>query len=236
MRLAGMQPYFFPYLGYFDLIYNVDKWIFFDTPQYIKNGWVNRNRILHPHQGWQYIIVPIQKQPLDTPINQVLIHEGSNWKQLILRQLFHYHKPAPYYRQTLELIEDCFQIEEPYLSRLNLHILRRVCRFLEIPFNCCVFSEADIKIGLVEKSGDWALRICQAFGATTLINPPGGRDLYDPVEFRANGIELVIREFPSMNYSTGPYTFEPNLSIIDVLMWNAPEQIRAYLDQVKLPG
>lgn len=236
MRLAGMQPYFFPYLGYFDLIHNVDQWIFFDTPQYIKNGWVNRNRVLHPQQGWQYIIVPIQKQPLDTPINKVMISNDRDWRGLIARQLFHYHRAAPFYQQTLDLVNECISKDEQSLSKLNFYILQRVCDVLRIPFKCCVFSEANIELGPIEKAGDWALRICQAFGATTLINPPGGRDLYDPQEFRANGIELIIREFPTFVYPVGPYTFEPNLSIIDVLMWNSPEQIRDYLDRVKVPG
>jgi hypothetical protein len=235
MRLAGMQPYFFPYLGYFDLINNVDQWIFFDTPQYIKNGWVNRNRIFNPHQGWQYIIVPVQNQALNTPIFQVVVSTDRDWKGLIVRQLYHYHKSAPYYKETLAMVEDCLNIDKPYLSKLNLHILKRVCDILKIPFPCCIFSEANVDIGPVKKPGDWALQICKAFGATTLVNPPGGRNLYNPKEFQEYGIKLIIREFPNMFYPTGPYQFEPALSIIDVLMWNSPKQVKDYLDRIKLP-
>lgn len=234
MKLAGMQPYFFPYLGYFDLIYNADKWIIFDTPQYIKNGWVNRNRILHPSRGWQYLIVPLEKHSLSTPINEVRIFENKDWKGAIIRQLFHYHKTAPFYKETVSFVEDCLTHNENLLSKLNIYILEKVCSLLEIPFHYSIFSEMNLDLGPIEKSGDWALRICQALGATTLVNPPGGRHLYDPDEFRGYGINLIIREFPNMLYSTAAYTFEPALSIIDVLMWNSPEQIKHYLQQVKI--
>lgn len=229
MILAGMQPYFFPYLGYFDLIYNADRWIVFDTPQYIKNGWVNRNRILHPSKGWQYVIVPLQKRALDTPINQIYICETQDWKSAILRQLFHYHKTAPRFKETISFVEDCLSGNDTLLYKLNIHILEKVCSLLEIPFNYSVFSEMNLELGPINKSGDWALRICQAVGATTLINPPGGRHLYDDQEFQGHGINLIIREFPNMVYSTQPYTFESALSIIDVMMWNTPFQIKDYL-------
>ena len=89
MVLGIMQPYFFPYLGYFDLINRCDKWIVFDTPQYIRHGWINRNRILHPQQGWQYIIVPVKKHKRDTPINQIEIVPPALWSPRILGQLMH---------------------------------------------------------------------------------------------------------------------------------------------------
>ena len=91
-----MQPYFFPYLGYFHLINSVDEWIIFDTPQYIRHGWVNRNRILHPKSGWLYITVPLVKHPQNTPINEIKIANQKDWKRLILAQLNHYKK-IPFY-------------------------------------------------------------------------------------------------------------------------------------------
>jgi hypothetical protein len=232
--LAGMQPYFFPYLGYFDLIYNVDTWIVFDTPQYIKEGWVHRNRILHPKEGWRYIIVPIQKHAMDTPINKIAICSDQPWKEKVMRQLSEYKKKAPFYKPTVSLVEDCLAIEEPLLSRLNIFILEKVCDFLDIPFRGSVFSEMNLELGAVTKSGDWALRICQAMGADVLVNPPGGRHLYDAAEFQRNGVRLIIREFENMVYSCEPLKFEPALSIIDVLMWNSPKTIRDYLESKRI--
>jgi len=90
MKLGIMQPYFFPYLGHFDLIYKTDRWIVFDTPQYIRQGWVNRNRILGPNSGWQYITVPTRKHHRDNPIRDILVKEGKDWRERVCRQLEHY--------------------------------------------------------------------------------------------------------------------------------------------------
>ncbi|MBN2466493.1 WbqC family protein, partial [candidate division WOR-3 bacterium] len=87
-----MQPYFFPYLGYFDLIYRTDRWVVFDTAQYIRHGWVNRNRILHPSSGWQYITAPLRQHHRDTPISGVLVKEGRDWRDRVCGQLVHYKK------------------------------------------------------------------------------------------------------------------------------------------------
>ena len=102
MRLGIMQPYFLPYLGYFDLIRNTDRWIVFDTPQHIRHGWVSRNRILHPTAGWQYILVPLQGHSHKTAIRDILINDASPWRQRILGQLEHYRRRAPHFERTFE--------------------------------------------------------------------------------------------------------------------------------------
>ena len=237
-----MQPYFFPYLGYFDLIYNSDVWIVFDTPQYVKEGWMNRNRILHPAEGWRYVTAPVAKAPRSTPINQIRINGRTDWRERILRSLGDYRKHAPFFNLVLPLVEECLYRDTDFLSDINLFALHRTCEFLDIPFEHCVFSDFsgcqwakdDVDQQTIRKTSDWALQITKALGADVLINPPGGRGLYDPQEFREHGIELMIREFPTFTYSTGPYVFEPNLSIIDVLMWNSVEEVRAYLERVRI--
>ena len=105
MKLGIMQPKFFPWLGYFDLVNMVDEWIVFDTPQYERHRWMNRNRVLHPNTGWQYITVPLRKHPRDIPTNQVEIAMETDWRGLILRQLQHYKKKAPYYKQVVGFLE-----------------------------------------------------------------------------------------------------------------------------------
>jgi hypothetical protein len=96
MRIAIMQPYFFPYLGYYSLIKESDKFILFDTVQYIRHGWITRNRVLKPIEGWQYIFVPLEKHGITTIINQVRIKNSENWKDKIIRQLEHYKKKHPF--------------------------------------------------------------------------------------------------------------------------------------------
>jgi hypothetical protein len=96
MKIGIMQPYFFPYPGYFSLIAQCDKWVVFDIPQYIRHGWVNRNRILHPKDGWQYIVVPVKKHSRNTAICDIHISGNTNWSERILHQTGHYKKHAPF--------------------------------------------------------------------------------------------------------------------------------------------
>lgn len=231
MKLVIMQPYFFPYAGYFDLIHRVDKWVVFDTPQYIRHGWVNRNRILHPQSSWQYIVVPLKRHSRDTPINQIQTASHQDWQGKIIGQLGHYKKKAPFYGETIDLVERALSSKETSLSRLNVSILQTVCQTLEITFNYCYSSEMSLDLGPVDKPGDWALQIAAALKATEYINPPGGAHLFDSQQFEKYDIKLTIQSFTNMVYDTGPYGFEPDLSIIDVLMWNSPGSVKAHLDR-----
>ena len=196
MKLGIMQPYFFPYLGYFDLINYTDTWIIFDTVQYIRHGWINRNRILHPKEGWQYIVVPLKKHSLDTGIKEVRISNHQDWAGRVLGQLQHYKKRAPYYRKTIALVEECTLQSDESLSRLNTMILEKVCRYLGINFEYRYFSEMDLEIEPVQEAGDWALRISEALGAEEYINPPGGVEIFDEEKFRDSNIKLTIQRFP----------------------------------------
>jgi hypothetical protein len=231
MTLGIMQPYFFPYLGYFDLINCSDRWVVFDTAQYIRHGWVNRNRILHPREGWQYIIVPLKKYSRDTMIKDVEISDDPGWRSRILGQIQHYRKRAPYFKEVNMLVEDCLESEEGLLSRLNVAIMERVSQYLGIPFEYDYFSEMDLELGPVEGPGDWALRISEAMGAKEYVNPPGGIEIFDPARFEKLGIRLTIRNLPSIEYVCRGYEFIPGLSIIEVLMWNQPDKVREYLNE-----
>ena len=231
MKVGIMQPYFFPYLGYFDLINRTDRWIVFDTAQYIRHGWVNRNRIQHPQQGWQYIIVPLKKHEREAAIKDIEVAATGEWRQRIIGQLMHYKKRAPFFRETISLVEDCLAGEEQYLSRLNTNILGKVCRHIDIKWNHNVFSEMKLDIKPVYTPGEWALRISEALGAKEYLNPPGGADLFDAGAFAQAGVKLVIQDPFNFPYESPGYIFEPNLSVIDALMWNSPQAIKHYLDQ-----
>jgi hypothetical protein len=229
MTLGIMQPYFFPYLGYFELISRSDHWIVFDTAQYIRHGWVNRNRILHPTTGWQYIIAPLKQHARETAINQVETQSYDQWQSRILGQLQHYKKKAPGFALASGLVEDCLSYGETNLSRLNVITLRKTCELLDIPFKCQIFSEMNLEHGPVDGPGDWALRISEALHATEYINPPGGLELFDQNAFVRSGVKLIIQDPFEFTYQCRGYQFEPGLSVIDVLMWNQPEDIKAYL-------
>ena len=230
--LSVMQPYFFPYLGYFALIKHTDFFVAFDPVQYISKGWMNRNRMLKPIEGWQYITAPIQKQHQDTLIKDVLVVPGDEWKVKIIRQLEHYKKRSPYYASVIALLDDCFANSELSLSRLNLYYLDKVCDYLAIPFQHAVFSDMNLTLGPVEAADEWALRTTQALGATTYVNQPGGRSFFEPAKYAEAGIDLKFLEFNLMPYEQRRPIFEDGLSILDVLMFNSPEQVRTMLDYV----
>jgi hypothetical protein len=231
MKLGLMQPYFFPYLGYFDLINRTDKWIVFDTAQYIQRGWMNRNRILHPQKSWQYIVVPLRKHALDTPIDRIETLPPAEWRPRILGQLMHYKRHAPFFRTTLELVEECLATEEVSLARLNVRVLGCVCARLEIPWNHDCLSQLQLPLDQVSEPGDWALEIATKLRASEYLNPPGGAGLYDSERFAARGIKLTIQPPFEFNYPTPGFQFEPGLSVIDALMWNSPAAIKAHLDR-----
>ena len=228
MRLSIMQPYFFPYLGYFSLIANSDCWIVYDTAQDIKHGWVDRNRILHPTSGWQYISVPRKKHPLDTQIRDVRI-AGDEWKSRIRGQIDHYRKKAPYFHVVNGLLSDCFSFETESLSELNSFCLKSVCDLLEITFEPLFASSIAVTNNQGSDACEKVLAFCQWAEATQYVNPPGGAVLYDAARFDKVGVKLVIQDYTPLEYQCPGYEFERGLSILDVLMWNSPDIVKDHL-------
>jgi hypothetical protein len=210
-----MQPYFFPYIGYFSLIKCVEKFIFFDTAQYIRHGWVNRNRILHPNEGWQYICVSIKKTSRSTTIRDIIISKDFDWKDKIIRQLRVYEKKAPYYQMIFETDS---------LALMNIHIIKEICKYLGMEINYEIFSEMNLVIDNVNSPDEWALEIAKKLGYDTYINAPGGREFFDRKKYEQENINLSFIKNNLVHYYQGRKLFEPGLSIIDVLMFNSIEK------------
>jgi hypothetical protein len=233
MKLAINQPYFFPYLGYFDLINMVDMFIVHDVPQYMRHHWVNRNRVLHPASGWWYVVVALKKHHFTTPLDQIEISQTEDWQKRLFRQLEHYHVDAPYYTDVIKLLKDCFANPEGHLVRFNTRLVRAICEQLDIKTPIHVFSEMDLPIPAVQTITDLAIETSRAVGAIEYINRPGGADLFDEPKFVDNRLKLTIQSFRNMTYPCGRYAFEPGLSILDVMMWNSREDIKEYLDNFR---
>jgi len=238
MKIAIMQPYFFPYLGYFDLMHNVDLFIVYDTVQYIQQGWINRNRILHPNKtGWQYISIPLDKSSFrnsyQTPILDVKATSTKPWKEHILGQLVHYEKNAPYAAQVIDFVKACLAADEPFISRLNVRILDQCARLLNLNFQYHYCSELAVDLDSTRSPEERVLDICEFLGAKEYVNLPGGAGLYNSEAFASHNIQLTFHQLPTFTYSTKPYQFEPHLSIIDLLMWNESQEIKAYLNTYK---
>jgi hypothetical protein len=235
MKIAIMQPYFFPYLGYFSLIKHTDQFVLFDTVQHIRHGWIDRNRILKPDEGWQYIKVPIRKHSRDTDIRSIRINNDKDWKIRILGQLQHYKKKAPHYDQVKDLIEEIFSRECDSIVQLNLISLKIICNYLNINPVFQIFSGMDLDIETPNASDEWALNICKAIpDVREYWNPLGGRNLFDKSKYQSKFIELRFLEFNIEPYNQRRKVFESGLSMIDVLMFNDSDAVSVMLDNFVL--
>jgi hypothetical protein len=234
MTLGIMQPYFMPYLGYFALIKHVDQFILFDTPQFIRHGWIERNKVLKPNGEPLYIKVPLQKHSRDTSINEVVIKNEENWKRKIMAQLVPYKKKAPHYSEVTALLNDIFDIETNSIVTLNFIALQKICTYLDIQTPIKIWSEMDVEIESVNAPDEWALNICKAMGADSYYNPPGGKEFFDANKYIAAGVDLNFLEIKQTPYKQLNNEFVPYLSIIDVLMFNDKESVTQMLEQIKI--
>ncbi len=231
-----MQPYFFPYLGYISLIKATEEFILFDPVQFIRHGWIERNRVLKPEKEWQYISVPLQKYSQATLIKDIQINNNEDWKGKLLRQLEHYKKRSPFYKPTIEVISNGLSIKTDSIVELNQSVLKSICEYLNITFNCKIFSQMNLEIAPVNAPDEWALNICSALGYKEYWNPPGGVEFFDRSKYEKAGVKLVFQKPLLEQYSQrrGPENFENGLSIIDVMMFNSPEEINTMLDKYEL--
>ena len=235
MKIAIMQPYFFPYIGYFSLIKNTDRFILFDTVQFIYHGWIARNRILKPENGWQYINVPLQKHSREIKIKDVAIKDDLQWRERIIAQLQHYKKSAPYFSTVMSLLNDVLFQEYPGIVSVNQATLKAVCDYLEIKTSIETFSRMDLKVDDAAEPDEWALNICKAMdGVTEYWNPPGGIQLFDRSKYESDKIKLVFQKVQLSEYDQGRLAHEAGLSIIDVMMFNGVSEINKMLDDYEL--
>ena len=235
MKVGIMQPYFFPYLGYFSLIKNTDKFILLDKVQFIRHGWIERNRILKPGNGWQYISVPLEKHSLKTNIVDIKIKNTIDWRAKIERQLEHYKKIAPNYQQVKKIFRDCVSIDTSSITELNQHALCGISNYLGIQTPIKIFSEMNLSIEQATKPDEWALNICKALGdVDEYWNPEGGVEFFDSMKYLNNNIRIKFLHMDLQPYSQGSINFEPGLSIIDVLMFCSIKETNLLLDNFKL--
>lgn len=235
MKLGIMQPYFLPYLGYFSLLKQTDKFILFDTVQFIRHGWIERNRILKPEAGWQYIKVPLKKHVRDTIIKNIVINNDQDWRGLISRQLVHYKKRSPFYHETINVLNRALNIETDSIVKLNENILKEVCGYIGIDVNMHIFSEMNLVVEEAKAPDEWALNICKALGnADEYWNPQGGLEFFDRNKYQNGGIDIKFQKINLKRYSQKRKVFEPSLSIVDVMMFNEPEEINTMLDDYEL--
>ena len=224
MKLAIMQPYWFPYLGYFQLIRCADVFVIYDNIKYTKRGWINRNRILE-NGAAGLISLPLQKAPDSADICERRIAEQFDRRHLV-RRMTNAYRRAPQFPTAMELLESLVQYPDDNLFAFLRTSIVGICNYLGIGTKIVTSSSIAADHSLAGQ--DRVLDLCRALGATTYVNPVGGIDLYDAETFANRGVELRFLRSPEVAYPQFSAPFVPMLSIIDVMMFNSVEQIATW--------
>ena len=227
-----MQPYFFPYIGYFQLINAVDKFVIYDNIEYTKKGWINRNRILK--EGVDLMIsLPLKKDSDFLFVNQrYLADDWSKSKLKLINSIKESYRKAPHFEVTFSLVQEIFNDSNSNLFEFILHSVRQTCKFIGIETEIIVSSTLDYNNEL--KSEEKVIAICKSIEATQYINSIGGVELYNKNNFSDQGIELNFIKSKPIIYNQFKNEFVPWLSIIDVMMFNSKEVVSGFLNQKEL--
>jgi len=226
-----MQPYIFPYIGYFQLINAVDKFVIYDDVNFINKGWINRNRTLNNGKESLFSI-PLKEASQNKLINEIEVNWDSVWKSKFLKTLEQCYKKAPFYQEALSIIERTLQVDNKPISKVIEQNLRLICEYLNIKTE--LVSSSAMYQNTHLKAQERVLDICLQENATQYINPIGGLELYDTDFFNVKDIKLNFIKSKPIEYSQFKNEFVPWLSMIDVLMFNSKEKIIEFLDNYEL--
>jgi len=233
MRIAVMQPYLFPYLGYFQLIHSVDTFILLDDVAYVNRGWINRNRILvsgNPHT----FTLPLSGASQNRRICDLTVAATYHrWRGKFLTTLRYAYSRAPFSELGIQSVEKALATESLPLVPL----LANTIHFLMMLFNTNrkVLLSSEVPHSNELTGQDRILGICRALDAETYVNLPGGKELYSRKTFAASGVELCFLSSSLVQYPQwGGNTFEPNLSIIDHMMFCSPSDLSEQMGQYTL--
>lgn len=232
MKIAIMQPYIFPYVGYFQLVNAVDKFVFYDDVNFIKRGWINRNQLLVNNEA-NLFSIPLQKVSQNKLINETHLAYDSKWLNQFYATLIFNYKKAPFFEPTFKLVKSIFETPHNTIAELCIDSIIKTSNHLGLN---TVFEISSEKYHLTKgmEKAERLINICQTNKANTYINPAGGKDLYQKDTFKKQGVDLFFIK----NYIAPYQQFEPNfvggLSIIDVMMFNNKKQMQTMLTAYEL--
>jgi hypothetical protein len=229
MKVAIMQPYFLPYIGYFQLINAVDIFVIYDNIQYSKKGWINRNRILVNGKA-EYLSLPLKKDSDYLQIkDRYLADSWYNERSKMLNKVQEAYRKAPFFEPTFTVLQQILSCESINLFEFLFYSIHCINNYLAINTHLVISSTLPIDHSL--RSQYKVMALCKELGATKYINPIGGKALYDANEFSDNKIELAFLKSKDIVYQQEKEHFIPDLTILDVMMFNSPDTIREYLNQ-----
>jgi hypothetical protein len=231
MILAVMQPYFLPYIGYFQLIKTVDRFVIYDDVNFINKGWINRNNLLNGSSA-QLFTIPLKGASQNRLIREIEIADDNAWTKKLLRTIEQTYKKAPLFDQVYPLLNELINAPERHIGGLAVSSLKSVSAYLGIT---TPFVDSSVIYGNEElKAQERILDICRKENADHYINPIGGMEIYSRELFETAGVKLNFIKAKPIHYRQFKNEFVPHLSIVDVLMFNSPEEVNELLDQYEL--
>ncbi len=231
-KTAIMQPYFLPYIGYWQLIKAADVFVVYDNIEFTKKGWFNRNRILEGDHD-RLFTIPIKKDSDFLPVVERRLSDDSEAEiARTLRIIQTNYRKAPQFEAAYPLIEACFTFGNKNLFNYIFNSIQLITKYLEISTQLVISSHIDTDHAL--KGQEKVLTLCKAEHTSTYINAIGGMELYDKEIFQASGIELKFIKSKDIQYQQFANPFVPWLSIIDVMMFNDQATIKQMLDEYEL--
>ena len=233
MKIGIMQPYFFPYIGYWQLLNVVDKYVIYDDVNYINRGWINRNRILLNSKD-KMITLSLKEVSQNKLIKEIELLNNEKEREKLLKTISQSYKKAPFYDEVYPLIEEILNFKEINLEKFLENSIKKIIEYLEIDTTILISSE--IEKDNMLKGKNKILDICKNLGASEYYNAIGGQELYSYEEFNKEGIKLKFLKSGNIEYKQFKNEFIPNLSIIDVMMFNSKEKIKEFLNNYTLIG
>lgn len=229
MTISGNQPYFLPYIGYWQLIHNADVFLVGDDYNFIRRGWVTRNRLLN--NGADELFNIQMNNASDSKLIQDLEILKNDHTKLLRKIEYLYHK-APFYSQGYVLLKEILSFPKINLADFLINSITIVCRYLEI--NTPIIRTSTLEGNSLLKKEYRIYDQCEKFQAEIYVNAIGGKDLYNPEEFKKRGITLKFLKTKPIEYKQFNHPFVPNLSILDVIMFNSREEVIKMLDSYEL--
>lgn len=244
MKLGIMQSYFFPYIGYFQLIDAVDTFIIYEHVTFRKKSWITKNRILDKGRNIAINIqVPVSKKSSFKTIHEIEINTSTDWKKPILKLIYFNYKKAPFFNEVYPLIEHCILNKNTKLHSYNSFIIKEICSYLDIKTiikednDDLLTVEESLKkraLNIEEVKSERIISICNKYNANTYINPIGGTELYSKEYFNQKELTLTFVKTEDFKYNQFNLPHTPYLSIIDVLMHQGKKGTQKLIQQYNL--
>ncbi len=231
MKLGIMQPYFLPYIGYWQLLNAVDQYVIYDDVNFIKGGWINRNNILINNEA-KLFNIQMQGASSNKLINEIEVSSNQVWKKKFLKTIENSYSKAPFYKDVYPVLEDIINYDETNLAKYIVNSISQVCDYLNIDTKLIISS--DINKDNELKGQDKVIEICKVLGADEYYNAIGGQSLYSYNDFKKSGIKLSFLKTNMHEYKQFNDEFVDGLSIIDVMMFNSVSYIKTKLEAYEL--